>query len=70
MRYSGPIDEVLRQVERFYNLTFDMDILSTPDLKQHTCTGKLLLSDDLDNVMTTISLLSSTKYVRDGKNLY
>ncbi len=65
-----PIDEVLRQIERFYNLTFNIDIQSNPDLKQHTCTGKLLLSEDLDNVMTTISLLSSTRYMRDGKKIY
>ncbi|MCD7937412.1 MAG: FecR domain-containing protein [Tannerellaceae bacterium] len=63
-----PITEVLKQVERFYNLTFD--IHDSANLRERTCNGKLYLSNDLDNVMTTISLLSSTRYVRDGKKIY
>jgi ferric-dicitrate binding protein FerR (iron transport regulator) len=63
-----PISEVLKQVERFYNLSFN--IRNVADLQSKTCTGKIYLSDNLDNVMNTISLLSSTKYTRDDKMIY
>ncbi len=60
--------DVLTQIERYYNLTFNI-----PDIKglnSISCTGKIYLSDDLDNVMETISLLSSTKYKREEKTIY
>ncbi|MDR3267815.1 MAG: FecR domain-containing protein [Tannerella sp.] len=63
-----PIADVLKQMERYYNLSFD--IQNYIDLQAKTCTGKIYLSDDLDNVMATISLLSSTKYTRDDKKIY
>lgn len=55
-----PMSEVLRQIGRYYNLSFDLD--KDVNLLQRTCTGKIYLSDNLDNVMTTIALLSSTNY--------
>lgn len=63
-----PIDEVLKQIERYYNLSFRID--EKLDLQSKTCTGKIYLSDNLDNIMTTISLLSSTGYSRDDKTIY
>jgi ferric-dicitrate binding protein FerR (iron transport regulator) len=68
MLQQTPIAEVLKQMERYYNLSFD--IQEPVDLQSKTCTGKIYLSDNLDNVMTTISLLSSTKYTRDDKKIY
>lgn len=65
---STPMSEVLKYVERYYNLTFNI-----PDhhqLEQHRCTGKIYLSNDLDNVMETVSLLSSTRYKREDKTIY
>lgn len=59
---------VLKQVERYYNLTFD--IPQSNELTSLTCTGKIYLSNDLDNVMETISLLSTTKYRRNEKMIY
>lgn len=65
---NTPIYDVLKQIERYYNLSFNID--KNLDLQTRTCTGKIYLSDNLDNVMTTISLLSSTRYDRDNKTIY
>ncbi|SCD19300.1 sigma factor regulatory protein, FecR/PupR family [Proteiniphilum saccharofermentans] len=57
-----PMTEVLQQIGRYYNLSFDFE--NDINLQKRTCTGKIYLSDNLDNVMTIISLLSSTSYQR------
>ena len=57
-----PMTEVLQQIGRYYNLSFDYE--NDINLQKRTCTGKIYLSDNLDNVMTTIGLLSSTTYMR------
>jgi len=60
--------EVLSQIERYYNLSFNYyrDI----SIQKRTCTGKIYLSDDLDNVMITIGLLTSAKYKREKNQIY
>lgn len=63
-----PIAEVLKLIERYYNQSFE--IKDQVDLSLRTCNGKLYLSDDLDNVMKTISILASIQYMRDGKTIY
>jgi ferric-dicitrate binding protein FerR (iron transport regulator) len=63
-----PIADVLKQMERYYNLSFD--IYDPLDLQRVTCTGKIYLSDNLDNVMKTVSLLSSTQYTREDRKIY
>lgn len=68
MLEDTPIDDVLKHLERYYNLSFN--IQEDINLKSRTCTGKLYLSDNLDNVMATISLLSAIKYTRDEKTIY
>lgn len=63
-----PITEVLKQIERYYNLSFNYgDNVSFQGL---TCTGKIILSDNLDNVMTALTLISSTKYKKEEKLIY
>jgi hypothetical protein len=62
------IDEVLRQIERYYNLSFNIE--EELDLSSKTCSGKIYLSESLDNVLQTIALLSSTQYTRDDKKIY
>lgn len=59
-----PISEILRKVGRYYNVQFE----NSPEiaLNEQTCSGKLFLSNNLDSVMTSISVLSSTKYERDN----
>lgn len=58
---------VLNQVARYYNLSFNYENINI--IEKRKCTGKIYLSDNLDNVLTTISLLSSTKYKRDGQKI-
>ncbi|MDO5524299.1 MAG: FecR domain-containing protein [Bacteroidia bacterium] len=62
-----PMTEVLKQIERYYNLSFDYD--NDVNLQRRTCTGKIHLSENLDNVMTTVSLLSSTKYIKSNNEI-
>jgi len=63
-----PIDEVLKQIERYYNLSFSIG--ENLNLSSKTCSGKIYLSQNLDNVMETISLLTSTHYTRDDNKIY
>lgn len=63
-----PMTEVLNQIERYYNLSFDYGRDVT--LKDLTCTGKIVLSENLDNVMTTIALLTSTKYWKENDRIF
>lgn len=63
-----PVTDALKQIERYYNLSFDFDDSIT--FQGLTCTGKIILSDNLDNVMTTLSLISETKFKREGKLIY
>jgi ferric-dicitrate binding protein FerR (iron transport regulator) len=63
-----PIDDVLQRIGRYYNLTFNLG--DNLDLQSRTCTGKICLSPNLDNVMRTISLLSGTEYSREDNSIY
>ena len=63
-----PMTEVLRQVARFYNLSFDNNILT--GLHNRTCTGRVMLFDNLCDVMATISLLSSTYFRVENNRIY
>ena len=58
-----PVSEILKKVGRYYNVEFE----NSPDisLNDKTYSGKLFLSNNLDSVMVSISLLSSTKYNRE-----
>ena len=65
---DAPIAEVLKQVARYYNISFNYD--KDVNLRKRTCSGKIFLSNDLNNVMTTISLLSSTEYTINNNQLF
>jgi ferric-dicitrate binding protein FerR (iron transport regulator) len=65
---DSPVIEVLQQIERYYNLSFNLN--DDISFKGLTCTGKIILSDNLDNVMTALSLISGTKYKRENKLIY
>ncbi len=65
---NTPIRDVLTQIERYYNLSFDYD--KTVSLKGLTCTGKIVLSENTDDVMTTIALITSTKYQRKDNRIF
>jgi len=63
-----PMTELLQRIERYYNLSFNYE--QDVNLQKRTCTGKIYLSEDIDNVMTTIALLSSTRYEIDKNRIY
>lgn len=63
-----PMTEVLKQVGRYYNLSFDFD--NDVNLQKHTCSGKIYLSENLDNVMATVGLLSATTYTRKENQIF
>jgi len=65
---NAPITEVLQQIERYYNIAFSYD--KEGGLKELTCSGKIILSENLDNVMTTLALITSTKYRRENNQIY
>lgn len=63
-----PMNEVIQLIERYYNLSFRTSPIN--NLAEITCTGKIYLSEDVNNVMETITLLSNTKYKRENKTIY
>lgn len=63
-----PITEALKQIERYYNLSFNYG--DDVSFQGFTCTGKIILSDNLDNVMTALTLISATKYKKEDKLIY
>ena len=63
-----PIIVALKQIERYYNLSFNYgDNLS---FQGFTCTGKIILSDNLDNVLSALTLISSTHYKKEDKLIH
>lgn len=64
---NTPMSEILKKIERYYNVQFE----EAPDipLNQQTCSGKLFLSNNLDSVMTSVSILSSTVYKRENNTI-
>ncbi|MDR1981577.1 MAG: FecR domain-containing protein [Tannerellaceae bacterium] len=53
------VTDVLKKIRRYYNVEFVMD---EHELQAKTCTGKLYLSDDIDDVMISLSAISATEY--------
>ena len=66
--YNTSISDVLLKIGRYYNVSFSFDDINS--LKQKYCSGKIYLSEDIDNVMETISLLSSGEYIKNEKEIY
>lgn len=62
-----PMTEVLQNIGRYYNLSFNFD--NDINLQNRTCTGKIHLSENLDNVMSIIGILTSTTYTRDDNKI-
>ncbi|MDR1556543.1 MAG: FecR domain-containing protein [Tannerellaceae bacterium] len=58
-----PIDRVLQRMERYYNLSFT--IQDTTETVSRTCTGKIYLSENPEDVLAAISLLYSIRYTRN-----
>lgn len=62
-----PVSEALQQIERLYNLSFNME--NSVDLKNKNCYGKLVLSGNLDDVLNTLAALSGTTYERNNSTI-
>lgn len=63
-----PVSEILKKIGRYYNVQFE----SSPEIKLNdkTCSGKLFLSNSLDSVMASVSVLSSTVYQRENNIIH
>ncbi len=64
---STPMSEILKRVGRYYNVQFEKT--DEVALSDKTFSGKLFLSNNLDSVMTSISAISSTDYLRNENKL-
>ena len=62
------ISEVLHKIGRYYNVDFKDP--GDASLSAKTCTGKLLLSDNFDEVMISLAELSSTVYSKEDNIVY
>ena len=65
---DAPISEVLKLVGRHYNLLFN--ISDNIDFLYRKCSEKIYLCNNLDDVLNTLCLLSSTTYERDDHEIY
>lgn len=65
---ESPISEILKKIGRYYNVQFESS--SEIRLNDKTCSGKLFLSNNLDSVMTSVSVLSSTVYQRENNIIH
>jgi hypothetical protein len=62
-----PVSDLLKKIGRYYNVDFK-DYHSK--LMSRTCTGKLFLSDDIEQVINIICAISNTNYKRIGNSIY
>lgn len=62
-----PVSDLLKKIGRYYNVDFK-DHQSK--LMPRTCTGKLHLSEDIENVINVICAISNTTYKRIGNSIY
>lgn len=60
-----PVAEMLKKVGRYYNISFS-EPANFPNKK---ITGKLYLSENIDDVLSSISLLTSTTYKRENDTI-
>ncbi len=61
-----PVAEVLRSLGKYYNITFDNTAVS---LAGEYISGKVYLSDNIDDVLTSVSLITSTTYTRSRQTV-
>lgn len=63
-----PMIDVLKAIERYYNFSFNYE--NDMSLQKRVCSGKIYLSENIDDVMGTIALLTSTQYVKENNKIY
>ncbi len=62
------ISDIIIKIERYYNFSFETS--GNTALCEKTCTGKLLLSENIDDIMKALSVLSTTTYKREDNKIY
>lgn len=62
------LTDIIKKIERYYNFSFK----TTEDLSLYnkTISGKLVLSENIDDIMKALSVISSTTYTREGDKIY
>ncbi len=63
-----PVSEILEKIGRYYNVEFKDN--SNNRLSTRTCSGKLLLAENIDDVMSSLSVISSTIFSRENGMIY
>ncbi len=64
-----PLNDVLRKIERYYNVNFQYG--TDLELNVHTCSGKLFLSDNFNDVLEAFSKMTYLQYERyDDKSIF
>lgn len=61
---KSPLNEVLKKIGRYYNVEFQF--ASDLDMDNQTCSGKLFLSENLNDVLETFSKLTYLQYNRQS----
>ena len=64
----APLSDVLTYVERYYNLS--IDFAHSKQLSDIACDGKLILSENVDNVMRTIAFITKSNFKRQDDKIY
>ena len=62
------IYEIFKYLERYYNVTFDN--LGAIEKIQRSCSGKLFLSENIDDTMKGLAVLAKIQYEQNGKTIY
>lgn len=64
---KATLSSILHNVGRYYNVSFEKN--NHIEFAQRTYSGKLILSDNLDDIMNSISALTSTVYNRENNKI-
>jgi ferric-dicitrate binding protein FerR (iron transport regulator) len=62
-----PLDEVLRKVGRYYNVEFKYS--EEIDLLGKTCSGKLFLSENIDDVLQSFTNITLLNYEKQSDHI-
>lgn len=61
---KAPLDEVLKKIGRYYNVEFTHAL--NKELYEQTCSGKLFLSDDLNDILEAFSKMTFLQYEKQN----
>ncbi|WP_163306042.1 FecR family protein [Dysgonomonas sp. 521] len=65
---KASLADILNKVGRHYNVNFKN--LKSSTLSETTCSGKLVLAENIDSVMIALSVLAPISYSREGDIIY